>query len=120
MIAELINDEAQVAKMKRWVARLRSTRIFRRMLVDAKPTLKDTVEISVTLTDGLTTIKTVPFSFHLPTMEFAVLYQRLEDEIVECVRALVRQKTAPELVFKGTSPVEVINAPTDGEEEIRF
>lgn len=117
MIAEApVNNEEMMVKARKFVERLRSARIFRRLHVDADFNRDNFLTISVTINDGLCTCKTKPFTVHVPSIEFPTLYELIEDAIAESVRRIVREKTAPELVVPGTSPVEFANEPTDGDE----
>jgi hypothetical protein len=108
--------EDDIRRITKWVEGLRAKKILRRLRVDAEVDVFQRARVQIFLDDHLTTVQTKPIEFHIPTMDFDLLYQRIEDELVECFRALVREKLAKHLVFKGTTPVDVIYAETDGEQ----
>lgn len=117
-VADEVSIEELVKRMGQWIQRLRQTRLMRRMKVDVSMDPKSLVcRANVSLSDGLVKIPGEPFFFQIADMKsFQQFYLKVEDTIVESFRAMVREKTAPEMVLKGVSPVKVVHAETDGEE----
>lgn len=120
MTTDTLNSQEQIVRMGRWVERLRKTRVFRKLHIDADMFPNGEGAISVTLSDGLTTLKTEPFKFQVATMEWDVLYSKIEEDLIEVFRTHLRKILAPERMLPGTSGVGIDEAVTDGEERYVF
>ena len=112
----IVNNEAAVRNIKRWVDRLKKARIFRRLAITGDMNER-TGEgwIAVKVTDGLTTLSTKPLHFTAATMTFERLYAMIKEDLMAVFSAHLDKMMAPELVLPGTVPVDVTDAMTDDE-----
>ena len=118
----VVNNEAAVRNIKRWVDRLKKTRVFRRLVITGEMNERTGDGwIKVKVTDGLTTIETPnPLHFTAATMTFERLYGLIKEDLMAVFSAHLDKMMAPELVLPGTVPVDVTDAQTDGEERYEF
>jgi hypothetical protein len=117
----IVNNEAALRNIKRWVERLQKARVFRKLQISGDMSDKTGDGwIKVVVTDGLTTLATKPLTFNAATMTFERLYGLIKDDLLAVFAAHLDKMLAPELVLPGTVPVDVTDAQTDGEERYQF